>query len=88
MKLEQIRRNVELVAGIKKLMDDPHFKVLMDMLEDEHPRKGVDLPVGSAVFDVARLFDRQIGYELAIANLKRSIEFIQPAKPVQQDYEK
>jgi hypothetical protein len=87
MKLEQIRRNGELVAGLSKLMEDPHFKVLMEMLEDENPGK-VDLGFGTAVFDIARLHDRRNGYELAIANLKRSIDFIPPNKPVPQDYEK
>lgn len=85
MKLEQIRKNAELVAGINKLMADPHFKVLMEMLDDENPGK-IDLGFGTPIFDVARLHDRRTGYELAKANLLRAAEFNPPAKPVPQDY--
>lgn len=85
MKLEQIRKNAELVAGINKLMSDPHFDVLLEMLDDENPGK-MDLGFGVPVFDIARLHDRRTGYELAVANLKRASEFNPPAKTVPQDY--
>lgn len=58
----------------------------MEMLEDEHPRKIGDVPFGSPVFDVARLHDRQTGYELALAHMKNAKEFIKPAVEIKQDY--
>lgn len=88
MKLQEIRRNAELVSSIRKISEEPAFRVLLEMLEDEHPRKGQDLPAGSSVFDVARIHDRQTGYELALANIRNAGDYVKPHQEVKQDYEK
>lgn len=87
MKLQEIRRNAELVSSIRKISEDPAFRVLLEMLEDEHPRRS-DIGAGATVYDVARLHDRQVAYELAISNIKKAGIFIQPHEEVKQDYEK
>lgn len=86
MKLQEIRRNAELVSSIRKLSEEPAFRVLMEMLEDEHVRNWGDLGAGVPEYDDAKLWNRSQGYERALKNIKEAGIFIQPTKEIKPEY--
>lgn len=86
VRLDEWRATEDLVKSARRVLNDPEFQVMLDVLKNEHPHTFVrwdDAPIEMRAVMQAR----SEGYSLAIANLEAMGAFQKKQEPLEPTYE-
>ena len=77
----------ELVKIARKFLDDPQFKLMVDVLRTSHFQNAMMRLVGTTVEDRAAMQARSEGYTVCLNNLRALGEFHEPSSEIEPTFE-
>lgn len=86
LRLHEWRADRALVSRGLQLINNPDFRLALDVLQNEHPANAI-LPDGCSL-DIRAVFQaRGEGYTLALANLEALAKFESVSEPLEATFE-